>query len=94
MRQGAIGEHVDEPNAKAHTLCMSKKLGLQDEHGKAVKSVIKSGLSRSITDEAKLEEAVNKCSADKDTPEDTAGAIWHCMRDAAGPRRPPPHDHH
>lgn len=97
MRNAARGEHTHgEEHGKAHGLCMSKKLGFQDEHGKVVKAEVKKVLSRGITDSAKLEAAVAKCAVDKDTPEDSARALWDCIREESGPRGrgPPPHEHH
>lgn len=77
----------DEPNAAAHSLCMSKKAGLQDEHGKVLKDKVKQELSRFIKDETKLEEAVRDCAVDKDTPEGTARHLFDSMR-KYGPQRP------
>lgn len=93
MRRASRGERGDDPNGKAHTLCMSTKMGFQDAHGKVVKAQVKNALSRTIKEEDKLEEATNKCAVDKDDPQDTAQHLWRCVRDAAGPPPPRPHDH-
>lgn len=98
MRKAAAGEKdASESNAKRHELCMSQKLGLMDEHGKVVKAEIRNSLSHVIHDEAKLDEVVNKCSIDKDTPEDTGFDLWVCMFKETKPligRRPSPSGDH
>lgn len=68
---------------------MSKKLGYQDADGKVVKSAVKEGLEKLITDGTKVEDSVADCAVDKETPEATALNLWHCMR-KFGPKPPRP----
>lgn len=82
MSKAAKGEAGNEPNVGAHILCMSTQMGYQDANGKPVKERMKKTLGHFITDEAKLEETVNKCAVDKDTNEETARHLWGCMREA------------
>lgn len=93
MKNAAMGKKdASEPNAKSHELCMSQKLGLVDAHGKVVKHEVRETLAHVIKDEAKLEEATNKCCVQRDTPEDTAFDMWVCML-KAGKRPEHPHAH-
>lgn len=82
MARIAKGENVDEPNQGPHLLCMNTKIGYQDANGKPVKERIRKTLGHFITDEAKLDETVNKCAVEKDTHEATARFLWDCMRNA------------
>lgn len=65
-------------------LCMATKFGTVNAEGKLDKSKLRQGLSRLISDETKLNEAVDKCSVDKDDAQDTALAVERCVREQAG----------
>lgn len=95
MKKAARGETPEDPNAGPHTLCMSTKLGYQDASGKVITSKIKDALGHLIKDESKLDEAVKECAVDKDHAEDTAAALWGCMRKVGGEAyRSRQHEHH
>lgn len=87
-------KNVSEGNTKRHTLCMSQKLGFIDENGNIVKTEIRNSLVHLLHDEAKLEEIVNKCGVNKDTPEDTGFDLWLCMFDVTNPPPTWPHGLH
>lgn len=95
MRNAVSGKKEDsEANARSHELCMSQKLGLIDEHGKVVKSEVETALGKVIKDTAKLEQAVNKCAVDKDTPKNTGFDLWVCMLEVTKPYAPQLQKHH
>lgn len=93
MMKSARGESISDPNAEAHTICMAKKMGYLDEHGKVNKEHVKGALSRFIKDDAKLKETITECAVDKDTPYETARHLWKCVREH-GPPPPPRPQHH
>lgn len=76
------GENVEE--AKAHVVCVITKLELLSGDGKVNKAKVKAELADYFSDEAKLDEVVEKCAVEKDNPEDTALALDNCFRDAVG----------
>ncbi|XP_018565063.1 B2 protein-like isoform X2 [Anoplophora glabripennis] len=80
------GEEVDKSIVGAHMLCMSTKFGVIQEDGKINKSALKTSLSRLISDETKLNEAIEKCAVEKDDPKDTALALGKCFREQGGLR--------
>ncbi|XP_018565035.1 B1 protein [Anoplophora glabripennis] len=78
------GELLDKSVVGSYAFCISKKVGFLNEEGKINKENLKKALGRNISDEAKLNEAVNKCAVEKDDPQDTAIAIGKCFREQAG----------
>nr|QUP79532.1 odorant binding protein 39 [Monochamus saltuarius] len=84
LKKYSKGEHVDKSVVGPHVLCMSTKFGTINAEGKVDKSKLKEALSRVISDETKLNEAVEKCAVDKDDAQDTALALGKCFREQAG----------
>ncbi|KAJ8955672.1 hypothetical protein NQ318_008541 [Aromia moschata] len=84
LKKAYNDEPAEGPQLRAHVLCMSKKLGLQKDNGDLDKDTLRLQLSRAISDEAKLNQAVDKCGVQKDNPEATAAAILKCFHDYVG----------
>lgn len=72
------GEEAEDPNEKAHTMCMAPKLGFVDADGKLIKDEVRKGLALYIKDEDELEKAYADCAVDKEDPEDTPRYVWKC----------------
>ncbi|XP_018565036.1 B1 protein [Anoplophora glabripennis] len=78
------GELLDKSVIGSYALCISKKSGFLNEDGKLNKDNLKKALGRAISDEAKLNEVINKCAVEKDDPQDTAISLGNCFRREAG----------
>lgn len=94
MKKLQKGEHVDKSIVGAHLLCMSTKFGFQNEDGKINKETLKKAFSRALSDQSKVDAAVEKCAVEKDDPQDTAIALGTCFRETAGVPGGAHHHHH
>ncbi|XP_060523014.1 B2 protein-like [Cylas formicarius] len=73
-------EHVELPsNFAAHELCMSKGVGLINEDGSVNKEMLRKSISHSGVEESKVEEIVNQCGENQETPEKTAIHLRKCL---------------
>nr|UTN00822.1 odorant binding protein [Semanotus bifasciatus] len=75
------------PNFGAHSLCVTKKLDLQNENGDINKDTLKSRLAEVLTDEAKINKTVEDCAVQRATPEETAARLLKCLHDQGILRR-------
>nr|UTN00820.1 odorant binding protein [Semanotus bifasciatus] len=83
--------HVDEEDLKKslkgiqvsglgpHMLCMSKKIGLQKSNGDIDRAVFRVRFSEIVRNQSKLDDIVEGCAVQKETPEDTAEHIMKCF---------------
>ncbi|XP_023310155.1 uncharacterized protein LOC108906321 isoform X6 [Anoplophora glabripennis] len=78
------GEQFDKSLLGAHMFCMVTKFGVLDEDGKIIKSTLKTTFSRFISDETKLNEAMEKCAVEKNDHKDTALDLVKCFREESG----------
>ncbi|KAJ8955670.1 hypothetical protein NQ318_008539 [Aromia moschata] len=83
LREARDG-HPDPAKLGRHSLCMTKKFGLQKEDGSIDKAAIEKGLTVLISDEAKRSQAIAACGVEKATPEQTANNLFECFFKYAG----------
>ncbi|KAJ8979038.1 hypothetical protein NQ317_005142 [Molorchus minor] len=74
-----LSANLDNPQIGAHMLCESKGVGLQNERGELDKEVIRSKISLTIDDLARVNNLVNECAIPKNTPEKTAIHLFMCL---------------
>ncbi|KAJ8932136.1 hypothetical protein NQ314_014920 [Rhamnusium bicolor] len=74
-----LSQNLDNPQVGAHMLCESVKVGLQKENGDLDLAVIKSKISLSVSDKAKVDRLVRECAVKKNTAEKTAINLFMCL---------------
>nr|UYB94414.1 odorant-binding protein 12 [Lytta caraganae] len=79
VQKARQGEFVDDPKLKAHLLCVSKHIGFQNEAGELQNSVVQDKINGQLNDEGKTKALVDKCVAQKATPEDTIFEAVKCV---------------
>lgn len=82
MEKSLRGQAPEDPNAVAHTVCMSTKLGYIDADGKIVAAKIRERVGPLVNDNDLLEKIVTECAVNKDNVDDTAMALGDCLRKA------------
>nr|UYS88362.1 odorant binding protein 10 [Aromia bungii] len=78
LREARHG-HPDAAKLGPHSLCMTKKFGLQKEDGSIDKAAIEKRLTELVSDEAKRSQAIAACGVVKATPEETARNLFKCF---------------
>lgn len=79
MTKTLTGEFPDDPKLKQQLLCIGKKSGFFDANGKHNTEEIKKNLMVVFPDEARVEQILNDCFKDQDTPEETAYTGAKCF---------------
>lgn len=74
------GVYPSSPRVRAHMLCFSQELGLQDPEGDLLVDDIKEKLARAKSP-AEAERLTRLCSKEKSTPEETAYYLFKCWTD-------------
>ncbi|KAJ8932143.1 hypothetical protein NQ314_014927 [Rhamnusium bicolor] len=74
-----LSQNLDNPQVGAHMLCESVKVGLQKENGDLDLAVIKSKISLSVSDKAKVDRLVRECAVKKNTAKKTAINLFMCL---------------
>nr|UTN00818.1 odorant binding protein [Semanotus bifasciatus] len=74
-----LSENLDNPQVGAHMLCESKGVGLQKPDGELDPEIIRSKISLSVKDAAKVDRLVKECAIKKRTPEETAVNLFMCL---------------
>ncbi|KAJ8955669.1 hypothetical protein NQ318_008538 [Aromia moschata] len=77
-------EHVHRDVFQVHHLCMSKKLGFQNETGQVDKEGVRKVLALGVVEEGILNKIVDKCAVQRDTPEETAEKLMKCFHKHVG----------
>ncbi|XP_030764858.1 B1 protein-like [Sitophilus oryzae] len=75
------GKFDDDPALKTHFFCLGKKIGFMDKDGNFDREFIKEQMSQLVKDDDKIEEVLNKCLIQLDSPEETAFQSIKCMSD-------------
>ncbi|CAH0551621.1 unnamed protein product [Brassicogethes aeneus] len=78
--EAMMGNFSDDPTFKDQILCFSKKIGFLDASGKIDVETMKNKFKMMHDhDDEKIDEVVEKCGKDMDTPEDTAVELMKCL---------------
>ncbi|XP_049826328.1 B2 protein-like [Aethina tumida] len=81
IEDAKAGKYRDDPKAKEHLLCVSKKVGLQNEAGELQKDVITEKLSKLLGNAELAQSLVAKCAVAQATPQDTAYSVLKCYHE-------------
>ncbi|KAJ8924166.1 hypothetical protein NQ315_006950 [Exocentrus adspersus] len=74
------GEPFNRTLVGAHMLCMTTKLGTQNQDGTINREAVRRIIARDNTDDAKVDEITDKCVEQGATPEETALKLSQCIR--------------
>lgn len=77
----AAGKFSDDPLLAKHLLCISKKAGYQDDNGNILLEQNREILTRILEDPLKVDEVVNACIKQYETPEKTAVEVTKCLKE-------------
>lgn len=75
------GVFSDDQVFKDYLLCLSKRIGFQDEAGKVQKDVIIAKLKDSVQDPSKAEEYTEKCLVEAGKPADVVYKVVTCLQE-------------
>ncbi|XP_060536112.1 uncharacterized protein LOC132708029 [Cylas formicarius] len=74
------GEKPDHPqNLGAHSLCISKTLGWQNQDGTVNKALITDRATQHIQDAAERQKYLDECAVDKENEKATAINLFKCI---------------
>ncbi|KAJ8955666.1 hypothetical protein NQ318_008535 [Aromia moschata] len=74
-----LAANLDNPQVGAHMLCESKGVGLQKPNGQLDIDTIRSKISLTVTDTAKVDKLIKECAIPKNSPEKTAIHLFMCL---------------
>ncbi|KAJ8955686.1 hypothetical protein NQ318_008557 [Aromia moschata] len=74
-----MGQFPDDTVLKQHMLCISKKLGYQNDDGKLQRDVIRDKFATILNDEDKANQYMEKCAVEQSDPEETAFQATKCF---------------
>lgn len=75
------GVFTEDQTFKDYLLCVSKRIGFQNEAGEVQKDVIITKLRDSIEDSSKAEEYVEKCLVEEGNPADVVYKVVTCLQE-------------
>nr|AWT23332.1 OBP4 [Hycleus phaleratus] len=78
------GEFVDDAKLKAYLYCLSKHIGFQNDSGKLQQNVIHDKINAQLNDEKQTQAIIEKCIAEKASPEDTTFEAVKCVYESSG----------
>ncbi|XP_019866398.1 B2 protein-like [Aethina tumida] len=81
IEDAKAGKYRDDPKAKEHLLCVSKKVGLQNEAGELQNDVITEKLTKLLGNAELAQSLVAKCATAQATPQDTAYSVLKCYHE-------------
>nr|UWL63301.1 odorant binding protein 11 [Pagiophloeus tsushimanus] len=78
IKKARAGTFTDDAKLKAFVLCMSKKLGFQNNNGEIQTEVVRQKLGGALNDADAANKLVEKCLVVKGSNEDTAFESFKC----------------
>ncbi|KAJ8955667.1 hypothetical protein NQ318_008536 [Aromia moschata] len=75
-----LAANLDNPQVGAYMLCESKGVGLQKPNGQLDIDTIRSKISLTVTDTAKVDKLIKECAIPKNSPEKTAIHLFSVLR--------------
>nr|APC94187.1 odorant-binding protein 28 [Pyrrhalta maculicollis] len=78
VKQAREGKFADDEKLKNHILCVSKKIGFQNDAGDIQTDVLKHKLGAALGDQAVADQLISTCAQPKANPAETAFQTLKC----------------